>query len=242
MVCLNWGERYGPRYVNNLYRGVARHLSPPFRFLCYTDSGKGLLSEVEQRPLDSLEAHPRMHNHPFLKLSVIHERAGLSGHCLFLDLDVVIVGSLDVFFTHRVPHGFCIVHNWIEAHKRILRAPPNIGNSSVFRFEAGRFADVLERYLEDPEWAEAAFPTEQAFLSHVLGERLAYFPSPWVRSYKRHCHRPFPLNWILRPHMPQAARILVFHGRPDPHQVIAGYRGGWRKRCCPWPQLAQYWS
>lgn len=32
----------------------------------------------------------------------------------------------------------CTIHNWSERRKRILRPRPEIGNSSIFRFEAGR--------------------------------------------------------------------------------------------------------
>ena len=47
---------------------------------------------------------------------------------LFLDLDLVIVASIDCLFAH--PGAFCIIENWTQRGR-------GIGNSSVFRFEAG---------------------------------------------------------------------------------------------------------
>ena len=28
VICMKWGHVYGPKYVNNLYAGVTRHLVP----------------------------------------------------------------------------------------------------------------------------------------------------------------------------------------------------------------------
>ena len=47
VLCMKWGDKYGPEYVNRLYAMVARHLRGPFRFVCLTDSGKGVRPEVE---------------------------------------------------------------------------------------------------------------------------------------------------------------------------------------------------
>ena len=37
VLCMKWGAKYGPDYVNRLYGMVARHLRRPFRFVCLTD-------------------------------------------------------------------------------------------------------------------------------------------------------------------------------------------------------------
>lgn len=43
IVCLKWGNTlYSPEWVNRLYRGVKRHLTPPFNFVCFTDETAGL--------------------------------------------------------------------------------------------------------------------------------------------------------------------------------------------------------
>ena len=35
----------------------------------------------------------------------------------------------------------------------------------------------------------------------------------------------FPLNLILEPTLPHDARIIAFHGKPDPDEAAAGYTG-----------------
>ena len=39
ILCMKWGTKYGPEYVNRLYAMVRRHLSGDFNFVCLTDGG-----------------------------------------------------------------------------------------------------------------------------------------------------------------------------------------------------------
>ena len=51
-MCVKWGTKYGPEYVNRLAAGVKRHLSVcPFRFICFTENEEGLGPLVEAKPL-----------------------------------------------------------------------------------------------------------------------------------------------------------------------------------------------
>ena len=47
ILCMKWGTKYGPEYVNRLYAMVRRNLTGDFRFVCLTDDGTGIRSEVE---------------------------------------------------------------------------------------------------------------------------------------------------------------------------------------------------
>lgn len=54
VVCVKWGSwcsPHGPRYVNNLFRGVSRNLTKEHRFICFTDDPSGLDPGIEVRPL-----------------------------------------------------------------------------------------------------------------------------------------------------------------------------------------------
>ncbi len=239
VVCLKWGTQYGAEYVNRLYRGVARHLRGDFRFVCFTEDAHGIVPEVEIRDIDSLAAAEHMRRTVWLKLALLHPRAGLTGRCLFLDLDLVILDSLDDFFSY--PGEFVIIRNWIERRKLIFRRRPEVGNSSVFRFQAGGIPAPLERYLADPEAVRRGFSTEQAFLTCAVGERKKYWPEKWVRSFKYHCRPLFPLNWVRAPRLPPTAKIVAFHGRPNPDEAIVGYTDKWHHRTLPCPRIAAHW-
>lgn len=244
VVCLKWGPPpYSADWINRLYRGVKRNLTPPFRFVAFTDETEGLEPAIEARDIDLLSFTPRICNF-WWKLALPHPDAGLSGRCLFLDLDNVIVGSLDGFFDH--PGEFCVIRNWINRRKRVLRTWPRIFNSSVYRFEAGAHPELAEAFIADPDRAEDKrfYTTEQRFMTEQIGaERATWWPYEWVRSYKYDMRPPFPLNWFRPPQIPPGARILCLTGYPKPHQAISeGARGALHRRMLPMPELQQYWN
>ena len=54
VLCMKWGTKYGPEYINRLYAMVRRHLQGDFRFVCLTDNTDGLRAEVECFPIPPL--------------------------------------------------------------------------------------------------------------------------------------------------------------------------------------------
>ncbi|MCR5839067.1 MAG: hypothetical protein K6G94_05475 [Kiritimatiellae bacterium] len=248
ILCLKWGQYYGPEYVNRLYAGVRRFLTRPFRFVCVTDDPTGLVEGVEAVPFPGAPpgwkgGWPSI----FIKLCVFRDGfAGLSGPTLFLDIDQIIMGPLDRFFDYR-PGEFCIIHNWIELRKNLFRKRPAIGNSSCFRFEAGQMNHVYERFLAEQDRARDVrqFRTEQAFMTHAVGiENVSWWPENWVKSFKRACAWPFPLNLLFRPRVAKDTSILCFHGHPSPLEAIAGYKGKRHhpeQRTLPAPWVGSLW-
>ena len=37
VVCVNWGLKFKPIYTQTLYNMVKRHLTVPYKFICYTN-------------------------------------------------------------------------------------------------------------------------------------------------------------------------------------------------------------
>ncbi|MCY4393786.1 MAG: hypothetical protein OXC10_01440 [Rhodospirillaceae bacterium] len=241
ILTLKWGDRYGPVFVNRLYRAIDRHLARPFRFLCFTDDGSGLLPQIEPHPLPSLDLPEYKARSTWLKLGLFADGlADMEGDCLFLDLDLLIVEGIDCFFEYE-PGRRCIIHNWTLRHQ-ISRKRPEIGNSSVFRWRAGTTQFIVNRFLGERDWALQTFDTaEQSYVTLAMGERL-WWPEAWVRSFKRHSVPAFPLNLVTAPKLPADTRILVFHGRPDPDQALDGWRSGrLHRRTRPAPWIEDHW-
>jgi hypothetical protein len=244
VVCLKWGTLYGSEYVNTLYSMVSRHLSMPFRLVCFTEDARDLRAEIDVQPLPDFEEPPweyARYCSAWRKLALLQPGlAKLQGKVLFLDLDVVIVGSLEDMF--RFSDRFTMIENWYQ---------PGRGQASAFCFEAGHFGDLLARYQADPIRYLRQYRTEQAFLSGELGPagRLAFFPDGWFASFKKHCMPSAPGRMIGRPNrLPEQARVIVFHGRPNPPDALVGQWGSkvvwykrWHKRCAPTPWIAQHW-
>ena len=249
ILTFKWGTLYSSEYVNRIYRGVKEHLNRPFRFVCVTDDKAGLCEGIDAvdfppRPpeMKNLYTYAK-HGRPniYVKLCVFRPGfADLKGPTLFLDIDQIITGDLDRFFDYK-PGTFCIIRNWMEFRKRLFRKVPFCGNSSCFRFDAdGSMAYVYETFIREIDEAldDRVWSTEQEYMTHAVGRaKINFWPENFVRSFKRSCTWPWPLNHFLEPRFNPDTGILCFHGKPSPEQAIAGYRGKhlntWTKPC-PW--------
>jgi hypothetical protein len=232
VLCMKWGRRYGPEYVNTLYSMVARHLALDLRLICLTDDAGGIRPEVECRPLPALALTPEWERSPWRKLSgFAPELADLEGQVLFLDLDVVIVDRIDELFSH--PGEFCIIENWTQPGR-------GVGNSSVYRYRAGAHQDVFERFRADPAKAVREYPNSQTFLSRHVPE-LTFWPATWCRSFKHDCLPARLLRRVMPARLPPGAKIVVFHGHPKPPDAARGVWREPRKGLRPVPWVARHW-
>ena len=242
VLCMKWGTKYGPEYVNRLYAMVRRHLSGDFNFVCLTDDAKGIRAEVQCLPIPPLNLHlaPGQRDGAWKKLTTFEaDLYGLRGTALFLDLDVVIVGSLDEFFTQ--PGEFLIIHDY----PRFWRFGERIvGNSSVYRFTLGAHSDVLKHFRENMAEVQREYRNEQEYLSHFLHKqsKLSYWPATWCPSFKYHGIPTWPSNYWKAPFIPKDARIVIFHGEVNPPDALAGKRNKRFAYIKPAQWVAQAWS
>lgn len=234
-ICMKWGDKYGPEYVNRLYRMIDRNIQRDFSLTCFTDREEGIDKAVRVQPLLPLGLPEGLPERGWNKLATLaQDIGGLSGQVIFLDLDVVITGTLDDFFDY--PGEFLIIRD------SKFRTKP-IGNSSVYRFSVGRYASVLEDFIDNFDWVRKNFRNEQAYLSyaiHKLGE-LEFWPKGWCPSFKYHCMKPWPAGLFLDPQLPEGSRIVIFHGHPLPQEAIDGKTAKWIRPVRPTAWVADYW-
>lgn len=236
IVCMKWGTLYGVEYVNNLRRGVARHLKRPHRFVCFTDDSKGLDPEVEVFPLPVLDLPGEWRDGRWRKLALFNPvLEDLKGITLFLDLDLVIIDSIDCLFDQ--PGNFLIIRDDDLFRPKPLRKfrPARdrffstVGNSSVFRYEIGKFAYIVDAFARDPLAATRQYRKSQQFQSAQLAAHgdLAYFEKQWCVSFKNHCVKRHLLSYFRDPMPPKDARIVVFAGQPKMGDVLDGKGHRW---------------
>ncbi len=258
VLCMKWGDYYTADYVNRLYAGVKRNLRLPFRFVCVTDDATGFNPGIEAVPFPPDPKvpgtyAPRPWPNIFAKLALFQDGfAGLSGPTLFLDIDLLITGPLERFFLYR-PGEFCIIHNWVEWRKHLFRKVPDIGNSSCFRFEAGKSNGVWETFLREKEEPAKKYSFRlgsQKFQTHAMMQtgKVNWWPSGWVCSFKRQLVPIFPLNKLFPPwRPPKGVSIVAFHGQPDLPQALEGYYLKYGKpvkphlTCKPTKWILDYW-
>ena len=200
VACLKWGTRYSAAYVNNLRAMVARNLTVPHRFLCITDDPSGVESETRPMALDvpTWWGKVELFSHP------------VPGRLLFFDLDTVIAGNIDAFAAYDGP--FCVVKPFIDRgggiNSGIMSIAPDFGRHIWKRFERDPEAAIKRAHDEaDPPWNVS----DQRWIELNV-DHFDYWQDllpGQVVSYKRDC----------RDGLPPDARVVSFHGHPDPGEV-----------------------
>ena len=246
VLAMKWGTLYGPHYVNRLYASVRRNLHQDFRFVCFTDDKTGISEEVECHPISTVEFPASEKDRRWLKLGIFKNGlANLEGDCLFLDLDVVIVSSIDEMFNYE-PGAFCISHDWWMPHKHLiakLMNHPKIGNTSVFRFEAGTMESIFLDFENNSEKILAEYGLEQEYVTRMAENQIRWWPNHWVQSFRRHCRPAFPFNLFRNPSLPSGVKIVSFHGLPKLDDARRGYFSRYpHKICRPSPWIDQHWT
>ena len=235
IICMKWGDKFPPDYVNRLYSMVKRNLSYPFRFVCFTENSTNIRNEVEIHPLPDLYLPKNIPERGWRKLTLLKKNlANIEGKVLFLDLDVIIVDSIDDFF--NLPGHFLIAHD--------KKRPRKIeGNSSVMRFEIGRYSNIYKYFEQNFEKIRKEVRHEQAYLSREVNKigELEYWPDSWVPSFKYHCCPNWLLSWVKAPTIPKGAKIIIFHGLPNPPEAIQGISGKWYRHIQPANWIKYYW-
>ncbi|MDC9729472.1 MAG: hypothetical protein PSN04_09150 [Methyloprofundus sp.] len=233
---MKWGDKFPALYVNRLYSMVLKNTTIPFRFICFTDNSTDIHPDVEIQALPELHIPNGLPERGWRKLTVFAENFGnLSGTTLFLDLDIVIVDSIDEFFTY--PGDFLIAH---DKHR-----PARLeGNSSVFRFEIGQHPEILSYFIENFSQIRQEVRHEQAYLSREIKKtsRLNFWPDEWVPSFKYRCAPSWIKSWFQAPSIPDGAKIILFHGLPNPPEAIKGISGKWHRHIKPSPWIKDYWK
>lgn len=184
---------YDETWVEKLYRGFARNLTMPFRFVCFTDRPRDFCEPIQQEPI---------HGKPGYASCIQPYRLG--DPMILVGLDTIVTGSCD----HLA--AYCL-----EAQRlAVPRDPyqPSVVCNGVALVPAGHERVALDHdgRVNDMDWIRAhrpaalddLFPGQvQSFKVHVKGRklgdtRLCYFHgeekphqeyqmTPWIREHWR---------------------------------------------------------
>ena len=216
IICINWGSKYGAPYINRLYGMAARNITGDFTFTCFTDSTKDVRPEVICRDLPQVDIKMPTSKGIWPKCRLWSETLeGVSGAVLFLDLDLVITGSLDDFFEHGDPNDVILARNPTTPFERL-------GQTSIFRYPVGKLAPLLEKFAADPQGTADKYIFEQRFVTQNAPGGVTFWPKPWVRHFRTQCIPLFPMNYLFAPRLPRDARVILFPATPNPPDAQAG--------------------
>jgi hypothetical protein len=102
---------------------------------------------------------------------------------------------------------------------------------------------MLERFERDFPTIREEVRNEQEYLSHFFHARglLTHWPAEWCPSFKHDCVHWGPASYLRTPRLPAGARVVVFHGTPNPGQAIEGRGRKWYRDIRPTPWIADHW-
>ena len=197
------GGAFGPEYVTNLVRSVEAALEDEHRFVVLTDDVSDLPPWIETESL--------RHDWPrwWSKAEIFRPDLERFGRMLYIDLSSVIVGQIDDLAGYR--GEACVTRDFY------CGGP----SQSVLNFAPGSLRCAWDKMIADPEgvMAEGDKMIAPNFHDQILMADLEWLDY-WqdvtpdqVVSFKLHCEQGIPEN----------ARIVKFHGKPKPHEIIEGW-------------------
>ncbi len=214
VVCLKWGTKYGPEYVNKLYNMVKRNLTIDYEFICFTDNTRGIDNHIRTEMLPAMPVTGWWYKPWFLS-----NELPIKGQALFLDLDLIIFRNIDNFFSYKPEKNFVIIRDF----NRQLRQNYDKMNSSVFRFEVGQYHQVYELFKNNLTQVLRRFQGDQDFMYTNIKDH-AFWPDEWIQSYKWEMRDRADLAIVNgkrnfrspgQPKILPQTSVAVFHGEPN---------------------------
>lgn len=217
VICLKHGIKYGAAYVNNLRSMISRHLSMPYKFICFTEDSTDLDSSIDVRELPNLPLAGWWWK-PYMFKKDLFPTGDTN---LFIDLDMVIVNNIDKLVSFH-PGQFC----GLEDPGRVWGRSQQLG-SAVLKWSNGDCSDIWEK-LESNNLQHNQFRGDQDWIWSLYKGQINFYPKQWILSYKWEVRNRSELQSLgssarfrekKNITLDSETAILAFHGYPQPHQV-----------------------
>jgi len=202
IITVKWGTKYDSEYVNKLYRGFCRHTTRKFTFICFTDDSKGLDPNIQPRSL--IENWTGWWG----KASIFSAEHNLSGLKFFIDLDMIITGSLDEilkfpgkFALMRTDEISCETQNKNGYNSSVILWRDNAAFEIIYKQLKEVFTEVTKYIYRFDYWLEMTVRNSE-FVQDL-------FPGQ-IRDYTADCTGDT---------LPPDTRIVAFPRDPKPHEV-----------------------
>lgn len=208
-----WGDKYPSYYVDRLVAGVRNHLVAPHRFICV--HGRGLYPPASVIAVPLVDPAFCTIAGCFARLRMFHppwQRSigvGPGDRVVWLDLDLIITGALDVLFDR--PEPFVILQGANASN-------PCPYNGSVVMLRGGEHPEVFADFTLEAARAAPSheFPDDQGWLAHVVPNAAG-----WKAGASSGIYAYGKPGWpIGRTDLPFDARIVAFPGSRDPRDFV----------------------
>lgn len=198
------GDAYDLYYVRRLRGEVKRYLQQPHKFVCITDKDIRVPFGYTMKP-------PTTYPGWWGKIGLFKEGVAADRN-LWLDLDVIITGSLDELVDKYCHTCLSMPLNWAQSghggcQSSVMAWADNHNVRQIYDLfdpKDARWPPVNDGYLwGDQEWITQLRDTRKIQVNPMNAD--------WVKSYKYHVRG--------RGGPPEGSKVIVFHGSPKPSEV-----------------------
>lgn len=227
IVCVKWGTKYGPEYVNRLHAAVSRHVTVPYQFFCFTDDANGLTPGIQAYPLPRSDIEGWWNK---MYLFSNQNELPMGQQILYIDLDTLITGNID-HMLRQFPDRIVMLEDFYHG---IAKSAGRIA-SGLMTWRHGDYDYLWQRFIQDPVAAIASVRPhgDQHYIaSQIDGCDLwqDLYPAQVV-SFKVHC----------RDGLPPDAKIVCYHGKPGIPESATQVNVSYIWTIDPQPWVLDHW-
>jgi len=220
-ACVIHGNGYNWQYVERLYNMLCRVFPHGIRMHVYTEHDRSVPPHMIKHILkDWGIAGPK--RSWWYKMQLFNP-GHFDGNLLYLDLDVVVVRELDFVRALSTDYFWAI-----KDFKYLQRGQTHTLNSSMMWFNVNQFSWIWDQFNEaDVNTTIKHYPGDQDYLSAVLNvNQRRFFETKFFESYRWQCldggfdfHKRKHLRPGVGVEIANDTALVVFHGKPKPHEV-----------------------
>lgn len=221
-ACVIHGDKYDWEYVERLYSMIHRHMSRGVRFHVFTEKNRSVPGHMIKHDLTEWPGISGPRKSWWYKMQLF-DPSRISGQILYLDLDVVIVDTLD-WMCDLDPGYFWTIRDWRHLWKPLWHGM----NSSVMYWDNGKFSNIWKEFCDRGIGEIAArYRGDQDFINAMLPEeQRRFFQDDFVLSWRWQI-KDGGMDIKTRAYknpgagsvVPPGSKILIFHGDPKPHEI-----------------------
>lgn len=218
ILCVRFGNKYGPQYVERLRNMVARHITVPYEFICLTD---------DPTPIDGVRLIVQPHSGYargwWHKVHMFDPALPINGRILYFDLDVIICNNINKLAQSQSEKDFFGIRDF----NRKFHPHWNALNSSVMSWQHGLHTDVWTVFKTNPATAQKLHG-DQDWIWKVAKSRITFWPDEYIMSYKwelrdrneiDRSNGQIKFKTVRNPSIPKNCSVVVFHGDPKPENI-----------------------
>ena len=212
-ITFKWGTKYGPEYVNRLFRTLTNTYSGKFIFHCITDDDKDLDTGIITTNIKDIIPSTKVFT--MQKMYALNRMFFIKGNNCIIDLDVLIQNDLYQYFkTYNFEEPRFIEPIWQNKEHvyRTYHQASCMVNSSLLTWKDDQLDYLYQFYINNKKIIENKYNSFDRFLFYNFYDKLKFHPKKIVYAYSFGALHPNDLE--IEKYRPEydIAIFLTSHG------------------------------